>query len=162
MIDEQELGKEMITLKIIFSAMVFSLAVYLFVGLAVVSNAKTSMDNDALGILRAVLYGMAFIILLITKPVRKFLLTRGGLGRRPVVSFKHPEVQKYALAMIVASAMTEGIGIFGLVLYILGKNVLDLYILIAVSAVVMIQYRPNKYEVIGLIEEGRMGPASGI
>ena len=71
MINEQELGKEMITLKIIFFAMVFSLAVYLFVGLAVVNNAKTSMDNDAFGILRAVLYGMAFIILLITKPVRK-------------------------------------------------------------------------------------------
>jgi F0F1-type ATP synthase membrane subunit c/vacuolar-type H+-ATPase subunit K len=162
MIDEQELGKEMITLKIIFFAMVFSLAVYLFVGLAVVNNATSSMDNDALGILRAVLYGMAFIILLITKPVRKFILTRGGPGRRPAVSFKHPEVQKYALAMIVASAMTEGIGIFGLVLYILGKNVLDLYILIAVSAFVMIQYRPNKDEVIGLIEEGQMGPASGI
>jgi hypothetical protein len=39
--------------------------------------------------------------------------------------------------MIVSLAMTESVGIYGLVLFFLGKNTMDLYLLIAVSAVAM-------------------------
>jgi hypothetical protein len=158
MIKEQELNREMKTLKIIWFAMLFSLAVYFYVGLAVVNNPKSSMPNESIGMPRAVFYFMACIILLITKTVRKFIFSVSGQNKRQTETFQRPEIQKYT------SAMTEGIGIFGLVLYILGKNVLDLYILIAVAAVAMLQYRPNRDEVIRLFDEDRMGtgPAAGL
>jgi hypothetical protein len=158
MIDEQILDKEMKTLKLIFFSMVFSLAVYLYVGLAVVKNPQAAIDNEALGTLRAALYCMAFVILLITKPVRKFLLGKRSWGLQQTGSAQHPVIQKYVQALIIASGMTECIGIFGLVLYIKGKNVLDLYVLIAVSAIAMLRYRPNRAEVMRLIDENQGGP----
>jgi len=158
MIDDQSLDKEMKTLKLIFFSMVFSLAVYLYVGLAVIKSPQQTMDNAALGTLRAVLYGLALIILFITKPARKFLLGRRSLGIQQTGPAQHPVIQKYMQTLIIAAAMTECIGIFGLVLYILGQNVLDLYVLIAVSAIAMLQYRPNRDEVMRLFEESQGGP----
>lgn len=55
--------------------------------------------------------------------------------------------------MIVALTMSETMGIFGLVLFLLGKNSVDLYLLVAVSAAAMIMYRPRKEEVIVLARE---------
>jgi len=56
--------------------------------------------------------------------------------------------------MIVAWALSESIGVFGLVLFLLGKNPTDLYLLILISAVAMLIYRPRKDEVISLSQKG--------
>ncbi|MGZ3569412.1 MAG: hypothetical protein ACXU9W_11555, partial [Thermodesulfobacteriota bacterium] len=40
--------------------------------------------------------------------------------------------------------------VFGLVLFLLGKNRMDLYLLILISAAALLIYRPRKDEVIGL------------
>jgi hypothetical protein len=54
--------------------------------------------------------------------------------------------------MILAWAMSESIGIFGLVLFLLAKNPTDLYLLILISAAAMLIYRPRKDDVIGLLQ----------
>ena len=45
MMTNQELDKGVLTLKLIWSAMLLSLAIYLFVGLQVVDNVRSSMDE---------------------------------------------------------------------------------------------------------------------
>ena len=59
-------------------------------------------------------------------------------------------VSKYIAAMIVSLAMSETIGIYGLVLFMLGKNTMDLYLLIFISAAAMFYYRPQKEKIIEL------------
>jgi len=59
-------------------------------------------------------------------------------------------VRKYAIAMLVALAMSESIGIYGFVLFLLGRDVLDLYLLNLVSAAAMFTYRPKRDEIINL------------
>jgi hypothetical protein len=55
--------------------------------------------------------------------------------------------------------MSEAIGIFGLVLFILGKNAVDLYALIGLAAAAMLQYRPSRDELRSLSEGA--GPEPG-
>ena len=74
MLNEQDLNREMLTLKIIFFAMLFSLAMYLIIGIAVGDTVKTGNENTALGMIRPVLYVMACVLLFIAKPVKKSIL----------------------------------------------------------------------------------------
>jgi hypothetical protein len=48
--------------------------------------------------------------------------------------------------------MSEAIGIYGLILFLLGKNQNDLYLLTALSAAAMTLYFPKKEEVVNLAE----------
>lgn len=49
--------------------------------------------------------------------------------------------------------MSETIGIYGLVLFMLGKNTMDLYLLISISAAAMFYYRSQKEKIIELAKE---------
>ncbi len=157
MISDEEVKKGLMTLNIIWSAMLFSLAIYLFVGLQVGDNIRTSLGAATLAALRSVLYIVAFVILIATRYVRKFLLSAKGSNKQAAPSksnpIQHPALGRYTAAMIIALAMSESIGIFGLVLFFLGKNVMDLYLLIFVSAVSMCFYRPKKEEIISLSQD---------
>jgi len=65
-------------------------------------------------------------------------------------------LQKYSAATIVALAMSESIGVYGLILFFLGKNSTDLYLLILISAAAMVIYRPRKDEMLNLVQAGPM------
>jgi hypothetical protein len=150
MITDQELGKGLLTLKMIWFAMLVSLAIYVFVGLQVATILQISMNGDTFDILKSVLYVVAFVTLIITRSIRKLILSAKGQYRPATQSYQHPVLQKYTTAMIVAWALSESIGIYGLVLFLLGKNATDLYLLILISAAAMLMYRPGKDEVISL------------
>ena len=161
MITEQELDKRLMTLRIIWFAMLMSLDIYLFVGIQVGTNVQSSINEDTLGILRTVLYAMTFAILIATRYIRKLILSGKSQVSQLAQVLKHPALQKYSAATIVALAMSESIGIYGLVLFFLGKNSTDLYLLILISAAAMVMYRPKKDAMINLAQESREDSASG-
>ena len=156
MITNQELGKGLLTLKIIWFAMLVSVFIYLFVGLYAGTNFP-SMEQDEFAILRPILYVLALIDLIATKYVRKFVLLGKGQHQRPGQTSHHPALRKYYTATIVALGLSECIGVYGLVLFFLGKNTMDLYLLILISAGAMMMYRPRTDEVIGLSQTIRGG-----
>jgi uncharacterized membrane protein len=153
MITDEEIGKGLLTLKTIWFAMLASLVFYLFVGLQVATNLKVSLDEDTFAVLKWVLYVLAFVTLIITKYVRKLILSAKGQYRLATRGYRHPVLQKYATAMIVAWALSESIGIYGLVLFLMGKNTTDLYLLILISAAALFLYRPRRDEVISLSQK---------
>ena len=108
------------------------------------------MDKGTFSILKTVLYLFTVFILIITNYIRKLILSAKGQHRQATQGFEHLGLQKYAAAMIVAWALLESIGIFGLVLFLLGKNPMDLYLLVAISAAALSWHRPKKDELIGL------------
>lgn len=152
-----EINKGFRILNIIWYAMLTSLVIYLFVGLYVAPNLKTSMSADAFSILRRVLYILAFIMLIIASRIKKMILSAKGSAKQANPNgdypIQNPVLQKYATAMIAACAMSESIGIYGLVLFLLGKDVTDLYLLIFVSAAAIFMHRPKKDEIIGLSQD---------
>jgi hypothetical protein len=153
MITDEELSKELLRLKIIWFGMLGSLAIYLFIGLRIATNIQASMDKSTFGVLKTVLYLFTLIIIVITRYIRRFILSGKGQYGQASENLQPLTLQKYTTAMIVAWALLESIGIFGLVLFLLGKNPMDLYLLILISAAAMLWYRPKKDELIGLAQK---------
>ncbi len=159
MMNDKELDRGMFVLKIIWSAMLVSLAIYLFVGLQVTKNLQTSMNEDTYIVFKSVLYILTCLILIATWYIRKFLLSRKGQLVQTTQALDHPILQRYFVASIVSWALSEGIGIFGLILFFLGRSTTDLYILILIAVIAMFLYRPKKEDIISLAEENQGGSA---
>jgi hypothetical protein len=153
---EQEVDKRLMVLRIIWFALLISLVVYLFVAIRVGTSVQPSISEEAFGILRTVLYVMAIVILIAAKYVRKLIMSGTNQVNQPVLAWEHLALQKYSAATIVALAMSESIGVYGLILFFLGKNPRDLYLLILVSAAAMVVYRPRKDEMLSLVQAGPM------
>ena len=161
MITEQELNRRLMTLRIIWFALLMSLAVYLFVGFRVGTNLQSLVNEDTSGILRTVLYAAAFAILIATRYIRKLIMSGKSQVSQPAQALEHLTLQKYSAATIVALAMSESIGIYGLILFFLGKNSTDLYLLILISAAAMVIYRPKKDEMLHLVQGGPVDSGAG-
>lgn len=162
MITDAELDKGLTTMKVIWGAMLFSLAVYLFVALQIGDSVEVAMAPEVLALLRAALYLLACVILFATRFIRKLVLAGTGTAtRQSTPALSHPLLQRYISAMMVALALSESIGIFGFVLFLLGKNALDLYLLLAVSAAALVVYRPQRDELLDLAREEQMRAAMG-
>ena len=161
MIADQELDKGLLTLKIIWFAMLMSLVIYLFLGFYLGANFGPLMKEDVFGILRTLFYVVSFITLIATWYIRKLFLSGKGQYHQSSQTLQHPALQRYTTATIVALALSESIGIYGLVLFFLGKNHMDLYLLIVMSAFAMFTYRPRRDEVISLAQDGQEDSSTG-
>jgi hypothetical protein len=159
--NEQELDKRLMTLRIIWFALLMSLAVYLFVAIQVGTKVQSSINEDTLGILRTALYAMALAILIATRYIRKLIKSGRSQVSQPAQALERLALQKYSAATIVALAMSESIGVYGLILFFLGKNPTDLYLLILISAAAMVIYRPRKDEMLLLAQTSRKDSVSG-
>jgi hypothetical protein len=155
----ENINKGWLTLNIIWAAMLISVFIYLFVGLYTEDKISIPMEKNIFDILRNTLYIVSFVTLIATKYIRKLVLSGKGLSNVKKVyqqsnqNIQHPALARYTTAMIIALAMSESIGIYGLILFFLGKNQLDLYLLILISAAAMLYYRPKKEEVISMAKE---------
>jgi hypothetical protein len=156
-ISDEEAKKGLMTLNMIWFAMLFSMAVYLFVGIQAAGNLQTSMSPDTLTIAKSVLYLFAIVVLVGTRYVKKILLSAKDKSKQATLSdanpIQRPALRKYTTVMMIAWAMSESIGICGLIIFFLGKNVMDLYLLIAGSAVAIFLYRPKMEEIVALSQE---------
>ncbi|MFH0728903.1 MAG: hypothetical protein V2B19_21520 [Pseudomonadota bacterium] len=152
-ITDDEIGKGLTILKVIWFAMFAMLAVYLIVGLQFGATLRITLDADVFTLLKSVFYVLAVVLFVIIRYIRKFILSSKGRDGRANKLTPTSILQKYTVAMIVALALSESIGIYGLILFFIGKDPMDLYLLILISAVAMLIYRPQKEEVILLSRE---------
>jgi len=184
-IPQQELDSGLNTLKIMWFAMLGSLAVYLFVALLTGADWRPALSEERFAMLRAVIYPISLANLFLARYLKKrvqtakgrpkslpsafghspllgliFAMSGKGRARSSPVVFEHPVLQKYVSATILALAMYESIGIYGLVLFLLGKSTVDLYLLILVSAAAMVFNKPKRDEVITLCEAWENDPAN--
>jgi hypothetical protein len=161
MMNDKELNRGLFVLKIIWSVMLVSLAIYLFVGLQVTKNLQISTNEDTYTVFKSVLYILACLILIAAWYIRKFLLSRKGQPVQATQALDHPILQRYFVASIISWALSESIGVFGLILFFLGRSTTDLYILILIAAIVMFLYRPKKEDIISLAKENQESPSAG-
>jgi hypothetical protein len=84
-----------------------------------------------------------FLIKKITRPFNQAALSSGA----------HPAVAGYLTAVIVVLALAESVGIYGMVLFFIGKDAVSFYQLMILAAAAMIFFRPKKEELIELAEK---------
>ena len=159
-IENEKIYKGLQQLKTIWAAMFGALILYLFVALYCRNIVNIPMGNNVVKILRTVLYIVAFVILIATRFVRRLVLSHKSNG--DAINTAPPSNQsaqtilpRYTSAMVTSLGMSLFIGVCGLILFLLGKNQMDLYLLILVSAAAMITYRPKEYDVISLAQKSR-------
>ena len=145
-------------MKVIWIAMLISLIVYLFVGLYFGDKVTIGIEKEAVDTLRNILYSVSLAVLIAAKFVRKAVLTVKGQSHstappETLSSRRHPVIARYTTAMVIALALSESVGIYGLILYMIGKSRMDFFVLILVSGVAMFYFRPVRDEVLAMAEE---------
>ncbi len=153
MITDEELSRRLSTLKVIWFGMLGVLAVYVFIGLSIAKDVHVSIDKSTFGVIKTLLYLFTLVVIIITRYASRFILPGKGQSGQATQNFEPMTLQKYTTAIIVAWALLDCIGIFGLVLFLLGKNLMDLYLLIAVSVAAMFWYRPKKDDLVNLVRK---------
>lgn len=157
--EKETIDKGIIVLWIIWSAMLISLCIYIFIchllENQISQNLNTSLPLDPI---KYILFIVAFAELVISYFLRRYLLTSGIAGLSSPINSPHSSAQssylgRYSVAMIIALAISESIGIYGLVLFFLGASFQTLYTFIGISGIAIVFYRPKKDEIITLANQ---------
>jgi len=159
MISAQELDRALVMLKTIWYALAGSLVMYVIAIPFFLRGRELALAAETYEELRVLLYLVAGLTLAASWPARRLLLTgkASPLTKKTSRSRQHPVIQRYTTAMIVALAMCEAIAIYGLVLFLLGKNQIDLALFTALAAAGMIGYFPKQTELIDLAKKYARG-----
>jgi hypothetical protein len=151
--DKEAIERGLRILWIIWAAMFGSLLIYVFICHQLGEDMRPAGSPDfPIDLLKNILYIVAIVTLALTHFIRKLMLAGrfGGsdsrLSKNGAASGTPSFVARYTAALIVSLALSESIGIYGLVLFLLGANFQTLYIFIGVSAAAMFFYRPKKEE----------------
>lgn len=142
--DNANSNRAVAVLQVIWGAMLAAVLIYLVVGLLAAPRVQVAMNGDTLAWLRKALYAVGFVTLFAIGYVRRLIWKGGQRESGPAPISPATALQRYHVAVIVSLAMSESIGICGLVLSFLGGNQADLLLLIGVSAAAMIYYRPKQ------------------
>ena len=149
---DKELNRHFLTLWIIWGAMLSSLVMYLLICHAAPGIRSESPMGVSPGLLGNILLGVSAAELLILYFIRRAMFSpaaRGPINRRveqkPLIS-KRMFMSKYVSVVIISLAVSESIGIYGFVLFILGDDYSTLYTFILISALAMVAFRPKAAE----------------
>ena len=150
---EKAIEKGLLTLWIIWAGIMGSLLIYVFICHQFGDQIRRDINpNFPLPLMRNILYGIGIITLFLTHFLKRFMLggTFSGTLSKPSRSDQHsnqpPFLAKYSTALIVSLALSESIGIYGLVLFLLGDSFQTLYIFIGISALAIYVHRPKREE----------------
>ena len=154
MIAEQDVDRVLAVLNIIWLALLGSLAVYVIFGRLVAPDLKSPLSAETLPVLRTALYALAGITLIAAAYVRRLMLAASGQAAAQIQARPLSLPQRYSSAVVASLAMSESVGIYGLVLFLLGQNARDLYLLVGMSAAAMFYFRPGKEELLSLCRQG--------
>ena len=153
--DLDQIDKGWTKIMIIWIALISSLAIYLVVCKAVEGQIPVSMEGSQLEVLKYALFSISVLTLAGAYLLRNFLI---GKIVQPVKgdayqSGTHPAVGKYLIVIIIVMALSESVGIYGMVLFFISKDSVSLYQLMVLSAAAMILFRPKKEELIDVAEK---------
>ena len=138
---------------IIWGAMLASLGIYLVICIIIKDRLQFSIDpNLPIETIKYALFGVSFITLFVVYYLRKFLLrvSNSIVNSNQSQSSQQTALGKYAVAVVITSALLESIGIYGVVLFLIAKDTSSLYQLLIISAAAMVYFRPRKEELLGL------------
>ncbi len=146
------------TLWIMWAGMFGSLFIYIFICHQLGVGKMSPMGSDfPIKTVKNALYLVVMAELAVSYLLRKHLLKaqspQSRLRHLQMTSHRatHPAVALYTTAVILSLAIAESIGIYGLLLFLLGEDFRTLYMFIAVSALALFYYRPKREELEDLV-----------
>ena len=154
--EKRQLDRGWLVLNMVWAAMLMTLVAYLVLFLffgdrfpAAVTPGipPQTLRNAFLALSVATLIGTRYLRGFMLKKLKKPGAAAPPGGNPPL----HPVAAKYTTLVVISLAISESVGIYGVVLFLVSRNVGDLVIFIGLSAAAMIYYRPKKEELAGLL-----------
>ncbi|NOQ14394.1 MAG: hypothetical protein GQ583_07970 [Methyloprofundus sp.] len=143
-ISEQQLQSDLFSAGIIRAASLMSLMALVLISHIYADKIQIGMDEQQRVIIRTVLYVIAILTFPVMQFVRHVMLR---LQRN-----EKPPKSRYFLAIMVTMIISESIGIYGFIMYVLGDSYNTLYIFTMLSALAMFLHKPDKEEYKALFE----------
>lgn len=143
-ISEQQLQTDLVTAGIIRVASLMSLMALLVICHIYAEQIQIGLGEQQRVVIRTILY----VVAILTFPMMKFVR---HVTLRLQKNNKPPK-SRYLLAITVSMLISESIGIYGFIMYVLGDSYNTLYIFTMLSALAMFLYRPDKEEYKALFE----------
>ena len=152
--EKEAIEKGFSSVLIIWGAMLASLFIYVFISHVAGDQIRQTQNSGIpIALMRNILFGIAAAELVLTYYLRKKMLTgrpEGPTSDIPLKSDQPKPLARYTTAIIVSLAICESIGIYGLMLFLLGDEYQTLYIFIGVAAIAMVFFRPKREELVEL------------
>ena len=143
---------------LVFIWIAFLATLIIYFAVAFVLKDKVHPFTENFPLLRGALYLISGVSLFLAWYMRKVIIEKSrarAAAWNPAGGVSHPAIAAYTTAVAVSLAMSESIGVYGLVLRLFGGSILDLYSLMFLSAAAMIYYRPQKEELLKMMREPR-------
>ncbi|MBF0243119.1 MAG: hypothetical protein HQK64_11685 [Desulfamplus sp.] len=151
--DRDSVKKSILRVWIIWGAMFFSLFIYVALCHILAPSLKPIVNstNFPIDTLKNSLFVASIAAFFFSIYIRKFILNpESKLTRFNQIASQtniDPAILRYQTAVIISVAISESIGIFGLVIFFLSKDINTLYIFIGMSATAMIYNIPKRSEI---------------
>ena len=152
-LENEEVKKVWRIVKIVWVALFGILFLHLFMGLSFSNQIGKPIDVSFIRNLRIALYILSVLTVIAINYIRRAIVLSKAEIKRRNNDIKNPYLVKYLVAMCVALGLAESIGIYGLVLYVMGKNIIDLFLLVFIAIFAMIFYRPKKKDVVNIAKK---------
>ena len=148
---EQEIDQGLRTVKIVWAAIFSSLAIFAVFGPLVGEKLTAGLPAQTFTILRTVLYVVSLGAIVGSRVLRRKMLMASSSPSNPPATSTAQIVRRYTAAVVVSLGLVEAVAIYGFILYILGKNQVDLYALILLAAAAMLLHAPKRSELLDLV-----------
>ncbi len=132
--------KQMNIIRILWASMLGTLAVYVLIAYMFGEEIKSGLSPDIpVGTIKNILILVSAAEIVAAGFIRRFMLIRKSAEASQIT-------KRYTAAVLVSLAMSESVGIYGLILFFIGEGFPTLYTFIAISAGAMIFFRPRAEE----------------
>ncbi len=147
-----ELQKGLKTATLLWLAIFISLLVYIAICHFLGESIRSESNADLLKTLKMILPIAAAIEIFLSIFMRKKMLSGGTnivqteMADTPLTKTNSAVITKYTTIVVLTSAISESVGIFGMVLYLLGDSFTSLYQFMAIAAIALLYHRPRMPE----------------
>jgi hypothetical protein len=142
----EKVGKAWASLNVIWFSMFFSLLLLTMVGILLKGYIGVSFEEKTLSSVRTLFYLLTIITVSYSVYVRNFYMKKAKEEKGEFA------LETYRRAIVLALGISESIGIFGLLLLLIGDRFYG-FPLVITAGLVMLYHRPRRGEMLSLLEK---------
>jgi hypothetical protein len=132
---------------LVVAVMLILLAVYIIACKNMADALPNPLPETQRVWIRTLCYGIAILMFPLTNLIRHIQLRLNQTMQGP-----KPAKNRYLLTVMVSMFLIQGIGMLGVVMFMLGDGFNTLYILVGMAALAVFLYRPKLNEYISVVE----------
>ena len=138
--------------QLIFFMMAAMLVIYLSICLIMGKELQQPLNETTRVQIRTAFYIIAILLFPLTNLIRHIQLRLNQTMPLTLTNYRIEAKKRYLLTVIVSASLIESLGVLGFVLFMLGDNTNNLFILTGLSAMGLFLYRPKLEEYTTIVE----------